>query len=503
MATSPSAASRFRPRALVLGGVLAVTLMALPRFVPTVPPTAADASPSPSTAEQASPSGKPVKLPRVNLAAARQRIKHVIFIVQENRSFDHYFGTFPGAEGIPMADGTASVCLPNPVAGSCTQPFHSADDQDFGGPHSHGAHVASVNDGMMDGFITEQIRYLEHNRGRNPDAMKHVGTVMAYHDEREIPNYWAYAREYVLQDHMFSSISSWTLPNHLSILSLWSARCSDPADPMSCRSESGLVDLVPDYRPPPGGRPDPVYPWTDLTYMLHEQDVSWRYYIHPGTEPDCEDGMEPCVPVRQDARTPGIYNPLPFFSTVRENDQLGNIQPVGNYFKAARDGTLPAVSWVVPSEELSEHPNALVSRGEAYVTSLINAAMRGPDWESTAIFLFWDDWGGFYDHLAPPVVDKLGYGIRVPALVISPYARRGYVDSQVLSFDAYGKLIEDLFLDRQRLDPRTMTRPDSRSSVREEEPILGNLLRVFDFRQDPRPPQLLPTTYDPPPASVP
>ena len=118
--------------------------------------------------------------------------------------------------------------------------------------------------------------------------------------------------------------------------------------------------------------------------------------------------------------------------------------------------------------------------------------MQGPDWPSTAIFLAWDDWGGFYDHVAPPKVDRNGYGLRVPGLVITPYARQGYVDHQVLSFDAYAKFIEDDFLGGSRLDPKTDGRPDPRSSVRENAPILGNLVRDFDFNQKPRPPVLLP-----------
>ena len=117
--------------------------------------------------------------------------------------------------------------------------------------------------------------------------------------------------------------------------------------------------------------------------------------------------------------------------------------------------------------------------------------MKGPDWKPTAIFLAWDAWGVFYDHVTPPVVDQNGYGLRVPGLVISPYARRGYVDHQTLSFDAYVKFIEDDFLHSQRLDPKTDGRPDPRPDVRENQPILGNLAGDFNFKQKPRPPLLL------------
>ena len=118
--------------------------------------------------------------------------------------------------------------------------------------------------------------------------------------------------------------------------------------------------------------------------------------------------------------------------------------------------------------------------------------MRSKDWNSTAIFLAWDDWGGFYDHVVPPTVDQNGYGLHVPGLVISPYARPGYVDHQTLSFDAYDKFIEDDFLNGQRLDPKTDGRPDPRPTVRENVPILGDLTKDFDFTQAPRPPILLP-----------
>jgi phospholipase C len=133
-----------------------------------------------------------------------------------------------------------------------------------------------------------------------------------------------------------------------------------------------------------------------------------------------------------------------------------------------------------------------VSDGESYVTSLINAVMRSPDWDSTAVFLTWDDWGGFYDHVAPPRVDRNGYGLRVPGLVISPYARRGYIDHQTLSFDAFNKFIEDDFLGGARLDPATDGRPDPRPDVRDSSPLLGNLSADFDFRRRPRRPILLP-----------
>ncbi|MBX6342531.1 MAG: alkaline phosphatase family protein, partial [Thermomicrobiaceae bacterium] len=425
------------------------------------------------------------------------KIQHVVIIMQENRSFDSYFGTFPGADGIPMRDGVPTVCVPDPVTHRCVRPYHDPSDRNLGGPHGAADAAADIDRGKMDGFVARQVaaRQLSCRHSSNPSC-RQLGAppdVMGYHDAREIPNYWTYAREFVLQDHLFEPVASWTLPSHLFLVSAWSARCAN-GSPMSCR------DALQNPEDPAGGRSSAraPYSWTDLTYLLHRHHVSWAYYVDPGIEPDCEnDGMTCPDAPRQKVLTPSFFNPLPSFETVREDGDLGNVQDLSKFFAAARSGTLPAVAWIVPSGKHSEHPPALVSDGQAYVTSLINAVMRGPDWPSTAIFVAWDDWGGFYDHVVPPKVDQNGYGLRVPGLVISPYARRGYVDHQTLSFDAYLKFIEDDFLAGQRLDPRTDGRPDPRPTVREAVPALGDLARDFDFSQPPRPPLLLPL-YPPP-----
>jgi phospholipase C len=307
---------------------------------------------------------------------------------------------------------------------------------------------------------------------------------MGYHDSRELSNYWTYARDFVLQDHMFQPDASWSLPEHLFLVSEWAGVCSNPFDPFSCVNNDAT-------EPTPDGAPR--FAWTDLTYLLHKAGVSWGYYIFQGSEPDCEnDAAMACAPVQQGPTTPGIWNPLISFTDVQQNGQAGNVQTISNFFSAARNGTLPAVSWVIPNRRVSEHPLGLVSAGQTYVTGLVNAIMRGPDWNSTAIFLSWDDWGGFYDHVVPPTVDMNGYGIRVPGIVISPYARQGMIDHQVLSHDAYVKFIEDDFLGSQRLDPATDGRPDPRPDVREANPLLGDLRADFNFNQAPRPPVPLP-----------
>jgi phospholipase C len=265
----------------------------------------------------------------------------------------------------------------------------------------------------------------------------------------------------------------------------WSASCKN-ANPFSCRN--ALTNPVGSG----GGGKETKYAWTDITHLLSRAGVSWRYYVFKGGAPDCaEEEAITCTPGDQKATTPSIWNPLPNFTTVRQDHQVKNVQSIGNFFKAANTGTLPSVSWVIPNNLVSEHAPARVSTGQAYVTSVINAVMRGSNWDSSAILLAWDDWGGFYDHVRPPIVDRNGYGLRVPGLVISPYAKQGYIDRQVLSFDAYLKFIEDIFLGGQRLDPATDGRPDPRPTVRENVAKLGDLREDFDFSQPPRPPMIL------------
>jgi phospholipase C len=411
------------------------------------------------------------------------RIRHVVIIMQENRSFDESFGPFGGADGIPMRHGVPTVCLPDPTSAHCVRPFHDSEDVDSPQNHDLRAFRISYDHGRMDGFIRARWRCLNplpHNGrclvNRNID-------MIGYHDWREIPNYWKYARAFVLQDHMFEPTNSWSLAAHLYMVSEWSALCIRPGDPFSCHS-TGNPRLTPDYGPPPHTNPN--YAWTDLTYLLFHHHVSWAYYISAGKEPDCENAQTLCPYSDQDPHTPGIWNPLPYFTTVREDHQLSNIRGLSYFYGAVRANRLPAVSWIIPNARVSEHGTASIRVGEAYVTSLINAIGRSREWKSTAIFLAWDDWGGYYDHVLPPLVDVDGYGFRVPGLVISPYARRHYIDHQQLSFDAYAKFIEDDFLNGQRLDPATDGRADPRPTVRENVPGLGDLQHDFNFNQKPR-----------------
>jgi phospholipase C len=439
--------------------------------------------------------------PGAQAADPIHKIKHVVVIMQENRSFDSYFGTFPGADGIPMRGGVPTVCVPDPDSRTCWRPFHDPHDRNVGGPHNAADAAADIAAGKMSGFIRRleraEAEICGHRSNSTCVAVAGPPDVMGYHDSREISNYWSYARNFVLNDHMFQPDASWTLPSHLFMVSAWSASCLRRGDPSSCHNAIQRVSTPPDLGSRATALPPPDYAWTDLTYLLHRQHVSWGYYVFDGTEPDCEDDALTCTPASQRSqhpKTPGIFNPLPYFDTVRQDGELSNIRSIRAFSTQARQGGLPAVSWVIPNATVSEHPPASVRAGQAYVTGLVNTIMRGPDWDSTAIFLAWDDWGGFYDHVTPPRVDVNGYGLRVPALVISPYARKGLVDHQTLSFDAYLKFIEDDFLGGARLDPRADGRPDPRPTVREAVAQLGDLRADFDFSAPPRPPMLLPAS---------
>ncbi len=445
---------------------------------------------------------------------AIHKIKHVIIIMQENRSFDSYFGTFPGALGIPMKDGVPTVCVPNPVAHGCIKPWVDHYDLNGGAPHSAPAAKMDLDGGKMDGFLKTALignkqmdtwnlgpnGKLIHKKMPCPtktdpncgeSAGQGPGRVMGYHVMTDIPNYWAYAQNYVLEDHAFEPIASWSLASHLYMVSAWSAKCSKHNDPMSCKSD--IVRKAPKVKPVQNmaelrDQDDTPYAWTDLTWLLHRYHVSWGYYLDHG--PSNHGGV------------PRIWDVMPQFTDVHEDNQMSHVHRLKTFFTELKENKVPEVSWIVPDFKDSEHPPALVSVGQSYVTNIINHIMLSPEWNSTAIFLTWDDWGGFYDQVKPPEVDKLGYGFRVPAMVISPYARRGYIDHQVLSSDAYLKFIEDDFMHGARLNPKTDGRPDPRPDVRENVPVLGNLIYAFNFHQKPRPPFILPvhpkTTLIPP-----
>ena len=441
--------------------------------------------------------------------ASIHKIKHVVIIMQENRSFDSYFGTYPGADGIPAGRDSAS---PTRCSGGCVAPFHDSADLNYGGPHGGRDAAADIDGGQMDGFVAqaEQGRLQPNDPRAAPatsgeqcaGAAEQCIDVMGYHDAREIPNYWTYAQDFVLQDHMFEPNASWSLPAHLYMVSEWSAFCTDPTTAYSCRDGAREPESRRRLRRPQR-RPSSDYAWTDMTYLLHKRQSAGATTCSRAPSPTARTTRPmTCAPVQQGPKTPGIWNPLPSFNDVNQDGQLGNIQSLQRLLHRRRRGTLPAVSWVVPNGTVSEHPPALVSAGQTYVTGLINAIMRSPDWDSTAIFLSWDDWGGFYDHVVPPAVDQNGYGLRVP----------GHRDQPVRPArlhrppDAQPRRLQQVHRGRFPRRCSASTRrptagPTRARTCARASPLLGNLVRDFDFNQQPRQGLLLPVHPAPGPAS--
>jgi phospholipase C len=326
------------------------------------------------------------------LSGARTKIQHVVIIMQENRSFDEYFGTYPGADGIPMQNGTPTVCLPDKQLKQCDKPFYNAADINVGGPHSTVSAAHDINGGVMDGFVnvyrtagrkcpaasgTPGAAASTPMAGATPTATPPpnfassqpapicqdgiVPDVMGWHDARQIPNYWTYAQNFVLQDEMFAPSTAGSLPEHLFVVSAWSAKCAQAGDAASCTNAlddpAGITVAQPDYA------------WTDLTYLLYKANISWGYYLSEGTQPDCADDQLLCPEKGQSRKVPSIWNPLPAFDTVIQDGQIAQVQTVDHFYTAARAGKLPAVSWVVPNGKVSEHAPASIHDGQAYVTA--------------------------------------------------------------------------------------------------------------------------------------
>ncbi|HUZ54540.1 MAG TPA: alkaline phosphatase family protein, partial [Streptosporangiaceae bacterium] len=249
------------------------------------------------------------------------KIQHVFVIMQENRSFDSYFGKYPGADGIPTV-----VCNPDPRNGGCDKPWVDHHDSNGNDPHGNAPFVTDVDGGKMNGFVAaaEKLLCKPKPASCHPD-------VMGYHVQSDIPNYWAYAQNFVLQDHMFEAAGSWSLPAHLYEVSGWSAKCTITGDPMSCKSTT-----MPPERKPSDQTP---FAWTDLTYLLHKHHVTWSYYTDHGAV--SVTGSNP-------NGTSIHWNPLPGFTDVHKDGQLGSVRPLSIFWKQAKAGTLPKVSWIAP-----------------------------------------------------------------------------------------------------------------------------------------------------------
>lgn len=382
-----------------------------------------------------------------NAAATRpaglSKVKHIIWIVQENRSFDDYFGTYPGANGIPP-----STCLPKlPGSKECVKPFHMPP----GGPfcdlnHAWQVAHAAYDNGRMDGFVWAE------------------GSVytMAYLDGRDIPNYWAYARHYTLCDRFFSSLNGPSLPNHVYIVAAQSGGLTN-----NVGSVAALKAALDD----PDG-----FSFASMVNLLSKTNLSWKYYVE--TRPVPPGLKNRNYQTYPDPKHFSLWNPLVGFKAIRDNpSRMAHLVDLKEYYQDIQKGTLPQVSWIVPDNQDSEHPPEPAAQGMWYVTKLINALMESPYWKDSVIFLTWDDYGGFYDHVPPPQVDAFGYGPRVPTLVISPFAKGGHISHYVYDFTSTLKFME------VRWGLGHLTARDDRAN---------DMLDCFDFNQTPNPKLVIP-----------
>lgn len=364
-------------------------------------------------------------------------IKHFVYLMQENHSFDNYFGTYPGSDGIPP--GTCVPVKPGDPAQGCVKPFRIGNKavQDLG--HSSLVFDRQFRDGANDGFV---------------DAFRQEGNLndlaMGYYDDKDIPYYWNLADEYVLFDRFFTSARGGSVWNHM----FWVTGTS--GGPTDSIPAEGFGDLP------------------TIFDRLEAKGISWKFYIQ---------NYDPAVNLRTyrtiadgDRGAQVVWAPLLAYARYIDDPELSkHIVPLEQYYEDLATGQLPSVSYVVPSGA-SEHPPGSIKAGERFVRSLHTALLSSSAWSTSAFLWTYDDWGGWYDHVPPPQVDRFGFGFRAPALLVSPYAKQGFVDSTVLDFTSGLKFIEENW----GVEP-----------LAERDAKANNFLSAFDFGRPARPPVLL------------
>jgi phospholipase C len=340
-------------------------------------------------------------------------IQHIVFLVRENRTFDTMFGRFPGADGTRIGRLSTGRLIP-----LGRTPDHTLLDLS----HTGGAALTAINQGRMNGF------------NLLPGAIQDGRDVaLSQFTEFEIPNYWSYAQHFTLDDHFFSTIAGPSYPNHLVTVAAASNNTDDnpvlnayPA--WGC--DSGPATLV-DAIDPRTSRHHYIKPCFDIPTLADELEgrhVSWKYYApsqnHSGY----------------------VWSALDSIRHIRYSSLWRtNVSPDSAFVDDVRDGRLPAVSWLVTSAVNSDHPPHSICAGENWVVSQLNALMQSRYWGSTVVFLTWDDFGGFYDHVPPPRLNFIALGPRVPTIVISPYARAHFIDNNTYDFSSLLRYVEDRF----------------------------------------------------------
>jgi phospholipase C len=401
----------------------------------------------------AAPSGTATAATRDVTAAAslstKTPIKHFVTLMQENHSFDNYFGTYPGADGIP--EGT---CMPrNPAApkAGCVRPYHlgSKPIADLG--HNQIVYNAELNGGKMNGFVS----------AFGSQGIQDPTQAMGHYDDRDIPWYWNVADNYVLFDRHFTSAHGGSISNHM----FW------------VTGQNGLPAGAPETLPKAGFNVPTIFD------HLRAAGVSWKFYVQ---------NYDPQITFRNRARgdrgAQVVWVPLMAYARYLDDPELfKHIVPIEQYYTDLAQGKLPAVSYLVPSGA-SEHPPGSIAAGEAFVRTLITTLQRSSAWPSSAFMWSYDDWGGWYDHVRPPNPDAFGYGFRAPLLLVSPYAKKGYIDHNVADFTS-----QLAFIEHNWSVPALSSR-DAKAYP---------LTNAFDFRKPPRAAAVIPTERHPAPAVVP
>jgi phospholipase C len=357
---------------------------------------------------------------------AASPIRHVVIVIQENRSFNDFFATFPGTDG--TMTGKAEKA---PACGFDKETTIKLQERDLVLPsdlgHSYQDYVTSRDGGKMDGFDL-----VPGTTGAD------CSYPYMYTNPSEIKPYWDMAKQYVLAEHMFTTQGSSSFTAHQdliaggTVVSPNEALVNLPtAVPWGCDAPAGTKTslITKDDALQLGQGPRPCLGYRTLRDVLDAKNVSWKYYVPPmcctifGKEMSAFDAIK----------------------AVRYGSQwTTNVStPQTNIFKDIKKGDLPAVSWLVPDEPESDHPGTGSDTGPSWVTSVVNAIGKSSEWNSTAIIIVWDDWGGFYDNLNPKQLDYGGLGFRVPALIVSPYAKRGYIAKTQYEFGSILKYIED------------------------------------------------------------
>lgn len=330
-------------------------------------------------------------------------IKHFIVVMQNNHSFDNYFGTYPGADGLPP-----ETCIPveptNANSKDCVQPFHLGDRPIEDLDHSSMTFLNQYNQGRMDGFVYAL------------DQLNQDGTLsMGHYDDRDLPYYWNLADQYVLFDRFFSSAHGG---------SVWNRMYAIAAVPGNFQN-----------RIPPKGFED----ITTIFDELQERGITWKFYVN---------NYVPNLNYRNllegELLAPQVqWMPLLSIDRFIDDPQLSSrIVDLKEYYHDLDSGTLPSVAYVLILGA-SEHPLSSLKAGQNAVRTMLQALMSSEYWSDSAFILTYDDWGGWYDHVPPPQIDRYGYGFRVPTLLVSPYAKQGFIDSTVLDFTSLLKFIEE------------------------------------------------------------